>query len=92
MIKQIPQHPEVLKEAERLQHFFETHPILINEWIEGCMRVTDIPAFISLELHAARTFNPTHYFNPPLRRLQQLEQAIKNQTGAPVATAEQPSH
>jgi hypothetical protein len=82
MIKQLPQHPEVLKEADRLQHFFETNPILIREWREGCMLVKDIPEFISLELHAARTFNPSHYFNPPLRRLQQLEKAIVNQVSA----------
>ncbi len=82
MIKQLPQHPEVLKEADRLQHFFETNPILIREWKEGCMLVKDIPEFISLELHAARTFNPSHYFNPPLRRLQQLEKAIVNQVSA----------
>lgn len=83
MIKQVPQHPEVLKEVERLQHFFETNPILIKEWKDGCMLIKDIPNFIALELHAARTFNPSHYFNPPMRRLQQLEQAILNQTGAP---------
>lgn len=88
MIKQLPQHPEVLKETDRLQHFFETNPILIREWREGCMLVKDIPEFISLELHAARTFNPSHYFNPPLRRLQQLEKAIANQTTAPIAAAE----
>lgn len=88
MIKQLAQHPEVLKEAERLQHFFETTPLLLKEWKEGCMLVKDIPEFISLELHAARTFNPAHYFNPPLRRLQQLEKAIRNQTGAAVVTVE----
>lgn len=81
MIKQVPQHTEVLKEADRLQHFFETNPILLPEWREGCMLVRNIPEFITMELHAARTFNPTHYFNPPLRRLQQLELAIRNQTG-----------
>ncbi|WP_118952347.1 DUF6965 family protein [Taibaiella helva] len=88
MIKQHPQHPEVLKEADRLQHFFDTTPILIQEWREGCMFVRNIPEFIHMELHAARTFNPTHYFNPPLRRLQQLEKAILNQTGAPATNAE----
>ena len=87
MIKVVQQHPEVLKEVDRLQVFFETTPILIKEWIEGCMVVKDIPAFIEMELNAARTFNPTHYFNPPLKRLQQLEQAILNQTGGPIATA-----
>jgi hypothetical protein len=86
MIKVVQQHPEVLKEADRLQHFFETTPILIKEWKEGCMVVKDIPTFIEMELNAARTFNPTHYFNPPLKRLQQLEQAILNQTGSPIAT------
>ncbi len=84
MLKQTPQHPEVLKEADRLQQFFETNPILIPEWREGCMLIKDIPEFIKLQLHAARTFNPVHYFNPPLRRLQQLEKAIKNQTGMPI--------
>lgn len=87
-LKQIPQHPEVLKEVERLQHFFETTPILLREWREGCMIVKDIPAFIRLELNAARTFNPAHYFNPPVRRLQQLEKAIQNQTGNPVVPVE----
>lgn len=81
MIKVVPQHPEVLKEAERLQHFFQTTPILIKEWKEGCMQVKDIPAFIEMELNAARTFNPNHFFNPPLKRLQQLEKAILHQTG-----------
>ena len=80
MIKVLPQHPDVLKEAERLQLFFETNPILIKEWREGCMYVKDIPEFIKLELNAARTFNPAHFFNPPLNRLKQLEQAVLNQT------------
>jgi len=80
MIKMIPQHPDVLKEADRLQLFFETNPILIKEWREGCMHIKNIPEFIKLELNAARTFNPMHYFNPPLNRLKQLEQAILNQT------------
>lgn len=85
MIKQQPQHPEVLKEVDRLQHFFETTPILLREWKEGCMRIKNIPEFVAMELHAARTFNPAHYFNPPMRRLQQLEKAILSQTGGPVA-------
>lgn len=85
MIKQQPQHPEVLKEADRLQHFFETTPILLREWKEGCMYIKNIPEFIAMELHAARTFNPAHYFNPPMRRLQQLEKAILSQTGDPAA-------
>jgi len=85
MIKVLPQHPEVLQEADRLQQFFETNPILIKEWREGCMFVRDIPAFIKLELNAARTFNPSHYFNPPLNRLKQLEQAILNQTVSKMA-------
>jgi hypothetical protein len=80
MIKALPQHPEILQEVERLQHFFETNPILIKEWNEGCMSVKNIPEFIKLELNAARTFNPGHFFNPPLNRLNQLEQAILNQT------------
>jgi hypothetical protein len=80
MIKVLPQHPEVLEEVERLQQFFETNPILIKEWEEGCMSVKNIPEFIRLELNAARTFNPAHFFNPPLTRLKQLEQAILNQT------------
>ena len=79
MQKDTPQHPEVLKEVQRLKEYFETTPILIKEWREGCMVVKDIPAFIKLELNAAATFNPKHPFNPPLRRLQQLEQTIKNQ-------------
>jgi hypothetical protein len=80
MIKVLPQHPDVLKEADRLQHFFETNPILLGEWREGCMLIKDIPEFIKLELNAARTFNPGHFFNPPLNRLKQLEQAVLNQT------------
>ena len=87
MIKAVPQHPEVLKEADRLQHFFETNPILIKEWRNGCMLVADIPAFIKMELTAARAFNPSHFFNPPLKRLQQLEQAIQNQTGSIIAAS-----
>lgn len=87
MIKTVPQHPEVLKETERLQLFFETNPILLREWISGCMVIKDIPAFIKMELTAARTFNPSHFFNPPLKRLQQLEQAVLHQTVSPL-TAE----
>lgn len=64
------QHPEVLKEVTRLKEYFETTPILIKEWHEGCMHVKDIPEFIKLELNAAETFNPKHPFNPPLKRLQ----------------------
>jgi hypothetical protein len=84
MIKVAQQHPEVLKEADRLQHFFQTHPILLPEWKEGCMHIKDIPYFIDMELNAARAFNPAHYFNPPLKRLQQLEQAVLNQIGTPI--------
>lgn len=80
MIKTIPQHPEVLQEIERLKLFFETNPILIKEWNDECISVKNIPEFIRLELNAAKTFNPAHFFNPPLNRLQRLEQVILNQT------------
>lgn len=73
------QNQEVIEEIKRLNYFFETTPILIREWKEGCMLVRDIPAFIKAQVNAALTFNTTHYFNPPLMRLQQLEQAVKNQ-------------
>jgi hypothetical protein len=79
MRKDVPQHPEVLQEVARLKEYFETTPILIKEWREGCMVVKDIPEFIRLELNAAATFNPSHPFNPPLKRLLQLEQTIRNQ-------------
>lgn len=82
MQEKVQQHQEVIKEIERLKEFFETNPILIKEWKEGCLSVKNIPEFIQLELNAARTFNPQHWFNPPLRRLQQLEQAVKNQLEA----------
>ncbi|WP_118975760.1 DUF6965 family protein [Taibaiella koreensis] len=81
MQRKISQDPAILAEVERLRVFFETTPILISEWREGCMVVKDIPQFIRLELNAAATFNPSHPFNPPLKRLQQLEKAIQNQTG-----------
>lgn len=83
MQKEIPQHPEVLAEVARLKEFFETTPILLKEWKEGCMLVKDIPEFISLELHAATHFVPRHPFNPPLKRLLQLEQAVRNQISNP---------
>ncbi len=79
MQKDLTQHPEVVKEIARLKEYFDTTPILIKEWREGCMIVKDIPEFIKLELNAATTFNPKHPFNPPLKRLQQLEQSIRNQ-------------
>ena len=79
MQKDLPQHPEVVKELARLKEYFETTPILLKEWREGCMVVKDIPEFIRLELNAAATFNPKHPFNPPLKRLQQLEQTIRMQ-------------
>lgn len=79
MQKDPSQHPEVLKEIIRLKEYFDTTPILIKEWWEGCMIVKDIPEFIRLELNAAATFNPKHPFNPPLKRLQQLEQSIRDQ-------------
>lgn len=79
MQKVLQQNPEVLKEVARLKEYFETTPILIKDWREGCMYVKDIPAFIKLELNAALTFNPQHPFNPPLKRLLQLEQVIRNQ-------------
>ncbi|MBT2561335.1 hypothetical protein J7E50_10875 [Pedobacter sp. ISL-68] len=82
MQKDTPQHPEVLQEVARLKEYFDTTPILIKEWRQGCMVVKDIPEFIKLELNAAATFNPKHPFNPPLRRLQQLEQSIRNQLNA----------
>lgn len=86
MRKDTPQHPEVLKEVERLKIYFETTPILLKEWREGCMYVKDIPEFIRLELKAAETFNPNHPFNPPLRRLQQFEKAVQNQLNVVPAT------
>jgi hypothetical protein len=79
MQKDLPQHPEVLKEIARLKEYFETTPILIKDWKEGCMVVKDIPEFIRLELNAAATFNPRYPFNPPLKRLQQLEHSIRQQ-------------
>ncbi len=79
MQEKVQQSPEVLKEIERLKTFFETNPILLREWTEGCMIVKDIPQFIQLQLNAALTFNPQHWFNPPLKRLQQLELAVRNQ-------------
>ncbi len=82
MQQSVPQSPEVLNEIERLKVFFETHPILLREWKEGCMMVKDIPQFIQLQLNAAATFNPQHWFNPPLKRLQRLEEAIRNQVSA----------
>ncbi|MFT4061929.1 MAG: hypothetical protein QM642_06190 [Edaphocola sp.] len=82
MQKNTPQHADVIGEVERLKHFFRTTPILIKEWHENGMVVHDIPAFVEAELRAALTFNPTHYFNPPLLRLQLLEQAIRKQTGS----------
>lgn len=84
MQKEMPQDPAVIAELARLKTFFETNPILLREWREGCMLVTDIPEFIRLELNAAKTFNPKHPFNPPLKRLQQLEKAIRNQIAMPV--------
>jgi hypothetical protein len=81
-VKTLPQHPEVLTEVARLKTLFETTPILLREWKEGCMVVADIPAFVELELNAALTFNPSHYFNPPLERLRQLEHAVRNQITA----------
>lgn len=80
MMKVLPQHADVLKEVDRLELFFETNPILIKEWKEGCMTVKNIPEFIKMELNAARTFNPMHFFNPPLNRLKQLELVILHQT------------
>jgi len=79
MQKDTPQHSEVLAEVARLKHFFETTPILLKEWREGAMIVRNIPEFIKLELHAATHFNPKHPFNPPLKRLQQFEKAVRNQ-------------
>ena len=76
----MPQNAETLLEIERLKLFFETNPILIKEWNDGCTSVKNIPEFIRLELNAARTFNPAHFFNPPLSRLQKLEQVILGQT------------
>jgi len=79
MQKTVSQDPAVIAEVTRLKHFFETTPILLQEWREGCMLVKDIPEFIKLELNAAATFNPSHPFNPPLKRLQQFEKAVRNQ-------------
>lgn len=81
MQRDIQQEPEVLAEINRLKVFFETTPILLKKWREGCMLVKDIPGFIELELNAAKTFNPKHPFNPPLKRLQQFEKAVRNQIG-----------
>jgi hypothetical protein len=75
------QSAALLAEVARLKNFFDTTPILLKEWREGCMLVKDIPNFIELELNAAKTFNPKHPFNPPLKRLQQFELAVRNQIG-----------
>lgn len=83
MHKEQKQHPEVLEEVARLKHFFETTPILLKEWKEGAMLVKDIPEFIKSELFAAEHFNPNHWFNAPLKRLQQFEQAVINQVKSP---------
>ena len=79
MQKSTKPDPAILAEVERLKQYFETTPVLIKEWREGCMLVREIPEFIELELNATATFNPNHPFNPPLKRLQQLEKAIQSQ-------------
>lgn len=87
MQKDMKQDSAILAEVERLKKYFETTPILIKEWREGCMLVRDIPTFIKMELVAAAAFNPNHPFNPPLKRLQQFEKAVQNQlTIAPTET------
>jgi len=43
------------------------------------MTVADIPKFINSQLVAAKGFSEKKDFNPPLARLQELEQAIINQ-------------
>jgi hypothetical protein len=79
MAKDIPQHQEVLAEVAILKEFFQTTPILFKTWKNGCINVSDIQEFIRLELNSAATFNPNHYFNPPLQRLQALEKDVRNQ-------------
>ena len=66
-------------ELNRLETFFKTTPILIKEYKNSFMTVADIPKFINSQLVAAKGFSEKKDFNPPLARLQELEQAIINQ-------------
>ena len=69
----------VQAELNRLEEFFKTTPILIKEYSNSYMTIADIPKFIEAQVIAAKGFSEKKEFNPPIARLQELEQAIRNQ-------------
>lgn len=71
----------VQAEISRLETFFKTTPILIKEYKNAFMTISDIPKFIEAQLIAARGFSEKKDFNPPIARLQELEKAIRMQIG-----------
>ena len=70
-------------EIDRLEKFFRETPILIKEYKNGHSIITDIPKFIDSHLSAAKANLGNMWFERYLNRLQELEQAIINQTKSP---------
>jgi len=70
---------EWIAEVKRLETFFKETPILIKEYKNGYMTVSDIPKFIDSHLASARANVGNPWFAQGISRLQELEQAIRNQ-------------
>lgn len=66
-------------EVSRLETFFKEPPILIKEYQNGYSVIHDIPRFIEFHLASARANAGNLWFERYIKRLQELEEAIRNQ-------------
>lgn len=69
-----------IAEVKRLEIFFRETPILIKEYNNGYSIIRDIPKFIDAHLACAKANTGNEWFVNYIYRLQELEQAIVNQT------------
>jgi hypothetical protein len=69
-----------IAEVKRLEAFFKETPILLNEYNDGHSIIKDIPKYIDAHLACAKANTGNDWFINYIKRLQNLEQVILNQT------------
>lgn len=69
-----------IAEVKRLEVFFRETPILLKEYNNGHSIISDIPKYIDANLACAKANTGNDWFANYIKRLQELEQIILNQT------------
>lgn len=69
-----------IAEVKRLEAFFRETPILLKDYKNGHSVITDIPKYIDAHLACAKANTGNDWFAGYIKRLQDLEQVILNQT------------